>query len=390
MIEHLTEKKKMVFLLNDMQTGGVQKSIIALLKYLVGRNQYEIDLIIWEQGGILEKEVPSEVNIIYHSYPPTLVDIKKEKKLSVKTKYLFQYIRFKWFSVVLQKPWCYFDSVQKQYDIAVSFVHRGYPLFYTIDKIFAKKKVLWFHHGIYEATEKQKALDKVYFRLYDKIIAVSESNQAEMIHYFPELRNKLEVISNLIDIEDIRQKAEEANCDIDTSGKESIFVTVSRISKEKGIDLALDVASILKEKRIKFKWYFVGDGPLLSSMKEKALALHLSDNCIFLGAKSNPYSYMKQADFYIQTSFVEAHPITINEALVLKKIIIATNLNSVSAVLQNDELGMLCEPNVDVFANSIEQLMYNDTLRKQLQEEVDKHTVSNEIACKKINELVEL
>ena len=125
-------------------------------------------------------------------------------------------------------------------------------------------------------------------------------------------------------------------------------------------------------------------------MKEKALALHLSDICIFLGAKSNPYSYMKQADFYIQTSFVEAHPITINEALVLKKIIIATNLNSVSAVLQNGKLGMLCEPNVDVFANSIEQLMYNDTLRKQLQEEVDKHTVSNEIACKKINELVEL
>lgn len=387
MIEHLTEKKKMVFLLNDMQTGGVQKSIISLLKYLVGRNQYEIDLIIWEQGGILEKEVPSEVHIIYHSYPPSLVDIKKEKKLSVKTKHLFQHIRFKWFSAVLQKPWCYFDSVQKQYDIAVSFVHRGYPLFYTIDKVFAKKKVLWFHHGIYEATEKQKALDKVYFHLYDKIIAVSASNQAEMIHYFPELRNKLEVISNLIDIEDIRQKAEEANFDIDTSGKGSIFVTVSRISKEKGIDLALDVASILKEKRINFKWYFVGDGPLLTSMKEKALALHLSDSCIFLGAKSNPYSYMKQADFYIQTSFVEAHPITINEALVLKKIIIATNLNSVSAVLQNANMGVLCEPNPDSFVRSIIKLIYDDAYQSKLRVALEQHRVSNSNTQQKINDL---
>lgn len=387
MIEHPTEKKKMVFLLNDMQTGGVQKSIISLLKYLVGRNQYEIDLIIWEQGGILEKEVPSEVHIIYHSYPPTLVDIKKEKKLSVKTKYLFQYIRFKWFSAVLQKPWCYLDSVKKKYDIAVSFVHRGYPLFYTIDKIFAKKKVLWFHHGIYEATEKQKALDKVYFHLYDKIIAVSASNQAEMIHYFPELRNKLEVISNLIDIEDIRQKAEEANFDIDTSGKESIFVTVSRISKEKGIDLALDVASILKEKRINFKWYFVGDGPLLSSMKEKALALYLSDSCIFLGAKSNPYSYMKQADFYIQTSFVEAHPITINEALVLKKIIIATKLNSVSAVLQNANMGVLCEPNPDSFVRSIIKLIYDNAYQNKLRVALEQHRVSNSNTQQKINDL---
>lgn len=49
--------KKNVFLLNDMDLGGVQKSMIALLKYLTSLQKCEMDLMVWQKGGVLEKEV---------------------------------------------------------------------------------------------------------------------------------------------------------------------------------------------------------------------------------------------------------------------------------------------------------------------------------------------
>ena len=48
------------------------------------------------------------------------------------------------------------------------------------------------------------------------------------------------------------------------------------------------------------------------------------DNVVFIGAKKNPYPYMKRADYLILTSRYEGFPVVYNEAIILEKPIITT------------------------------------------------------------------
>lgn len=380
-------KKKIVFLLNDMDLGGVQKSMIALLRYLTGLQQYEIDLIVWQKGGALEKEVPPSVNILHQNYAPTWNDLKIEKRLFTKTISLFQLLRFKWFADFTQKPWNYFTKIQEQYDLAVSYVHRGYPLCFTIDKINAGKKILWFHHGIYEATDEQRSIDEIFYNLYDTIVAVSDSNKEQIARNFPLLKTELRVIPNLIEVEEIKQRSEESIIDFPEGPNEYNFVTVSRISKEKGIDLALNACYQLKNKGLKFKWYFIGDGDIFDEMTKFINDKKISDVCVLLGSKINPYPYMRRADLYIQPSYIESQCMTVYEALALKKLIVATDIPVLKEALLNGELGLLCEPDPNIFAETIERLMSDETCKQQIQKSLEKHNVSNEITYQKIKDL---
>ena len=48
------------------------------------------------------------------------------------------------------------------------------------------------------------------------------------------------------------------------------------------------------------------------------------DNVEFIGAKKNPYPYMKKSDYLILTSRYEGFPVVYNEAIILEKPIITT------------------------------------------------------------------
>lgn len=77
-------KKKIAFLLSDLELDCAQKSIIGMLKYLTRLRQYGIDLMA--KWCFLEREIPVSINIIYKSYAPTLNDVKLEKTLLKRTK----------------------------------------------------------------------------------------------------------------------------------------------------------------------------------------------------------------------------------------------------------------------------------------------------------------
>ena len=79
----------------------------------------------------------------------------------------------------------------------------------------------------------------------------------------------------------------------------------------------------------------------------------LQCKCKFIGARNNPYPYIQQADVYVQTSFVEADPITIQEAKVLDKLIIASNIEAMKETLKEYSKGYVCELDGGNFAEKI-------------------------------------
>ena len=74
-------KKQLLFIIDSLDCGGAEKSLVSLLS-LINYDKYEVDLILFGAGGILEKQVPTEVTIIDYKhkilFPKTLISQLKK------------------------------------------------------------------------------------------------------------------------------------------------------------------------------------------------------------------------------------------------------------------------------------------------------------------------
>ncbi len=185
---------------------------------------------------------------------------------------------------------------------------------------------------------------------YDEFITVSHANKRMLEAHFPSLVGKIQVINNLIDADSIERLADEP---VEFDEAAITICTVGRISPEKGQILAIETAKELKNRNINFKWYFVGDGEDRAKCENNVRVYGLHDNCVFVGMKDNPYPYMKNCDYYVQPSHIEADPVTIREAKALKKPIIATNILALQEALANGAYGILCDETARSLADGI-------------------------------------
>ena len=85
-----------------------------------------------------------------------------------------------------------------------------------------------------------------------------------------------------------------------------------------------------------------------------------------LGAKINPYPYMKACDIYVQTSLFEGLGLTVIEAAILQKPIVCTNFPTAYNILKDNETGLIAEMNPNAIAEQIEKLIKDESLRKKL------------------------
>ena len=96
---------------------------------------------------------------------------------------------------------------------------------------------------------------------------------------------------------------------------------------------------------------------------------------ILLGRKDNVYPYLKQCDLYIQTSESEGYSTTILEARVLKRIVIATDINSNREQIISGETGYLVEHKESSFMNAIKSVITNQMLQKNIIKNLEKEEI---------------
>lgn len=365
--------------------GGIEKSLIQFLKY-ISTKEIEIDLVLWKKPGKLYNEIPAQINILPSPSPGDLASVFYERNLMQVLKKMGRYIQAK-----VDKhagcAWKHFEDQKKQYDIAISYCQNGYSPYYVIDKVLADKKYLFYHHGSYEKGKKEQEFDSLYYEKYDKIVTVSNTNKVMLQTHFPELKDKILVIHNLLDEEKIisMSKEEVAVCKENVECK---IVSVGRISEEKGQLFSLEVAKLLKQQKFQFCWIFVGDGPQKDTCIQKVKEYDLEKECIFVGAQTNPYAYMRWADLYVQTSNVEADPVTIQEAMILCKPIIVSDISAMREAAGEGRFAILCNLNTDSFAKRIVSLYHDMQIQETLLSNIRNRINSNKRSKEQINNLL--
>ncbi len=369
-------KKKLLFIIPNLHSGGAEKALLSLLQTL-DFSKYEVDLLLFKKEGIFLNQLPNEVNVLpepqnYKYFDMPLVKAVTELISKLKFKVLFYrlaaiyiYKTEKIPTVREQKVWSFMKkalhNLDKEYDAAVGYLQKT-SNYFCIDKVKAKKKI-GFVHNDYRMLQLNKTIDEPYFKKFDSIVTISEVCATILKEEFPQFSDKIHLMYNISSPKSIRKMAEEK---VDLDSTVTTIVTVGRLNDQKGLDIAIDACKILVDKGHNLKWYIIGEGNLRPNLEQQIATNHLQSNFILLGLKENPYPYVRQATIYAQPSRFEGKSIAIDEAKILCKPILVTNFPSAKDQIEHLVSGYMVEINAQAIADGLENLIQNESLRDQL------------------------
>lgn len=147
------------------------------------------------------------------------------------------------------------------------------------------------------------------------------------------------------------------------------FVSVGRLSEQKGQYLLVEAASKLVSQGYDFNLFLVGDGDLRQPIEEAINRYHLQDTVEITGwaTQAQVQKYILQSQAMVLPSFAEGLPVVIMESLALGRPVISTYLAGIPELVIPEKSGWL------VPAGSVEALVTTmktvlDTPKSQLEE----------------------
>lgn len=270
------------------------------------------------------------------------------------------------------------------YDLAVEFHGYGkFPTAYTAARVNASKKALLFHDASIHWLEYVVS----YIDYYDKLYCVSDAVYDKLASMFPEKRDRMEVLHNFIDADEIRQKAEK-KADISDFIGEFRILTIARLEYQKGIDVAIRAAEILKKRGIPIKWYVIGDGNEKKKLRMMIRLKGLGDSFILLGIRRNPYPYLKACDLFALTSRFEGYPVTLIEARALCVPILASDMPCIREQITDNVNGMLTSLDPKEIADKINEFRKNPSIGRAMRENMMGETIDFSADYSKIEALI--
>lgn len=225
----------------------------------------------------------------------------------------------------------------------------------AIRAVEADAFVLFYHHGVMRHVYH----DRIAWRRSKAVAAVS-ANQAELLRTFePTYARKLRVVPNLVDPARVRERAGEP---LNASFEAECFhiVSVGRLVWEKGLDLAVETcASLVHAGYRNLRWWIVGDGPDREGVREAVSEQGMEKHVFLVGMQENPYPWIRRADLFVQPSRFESYGMTILEALILGKPVVATATPGAREIFSelDPAPGLLCPITAEDLAAGIRRLL---------------------------------
>ena len=365
--------RKILFVIPSMRIGGAEKSLANLLN-LIDLNEYDINLLMFKPEGDFLQQIPSGIHIL-KTDPSLFYAYKCDKnvfscKAGIRSEILRIFstgvCKILYGNCARQKRWTKFykallPKLDSEYDVAIGYLE-GDASYYVIDKVNAKRKILWVHSNFDNIKKNEDAsVYKEYFREADKVVSISDKCVKVLQDNYPDMRNKFVFLPNLTSSVVLKNTAKAA---IDEKFLKDIFniVSVGRLTEAKGFDMAIDALKILKDHKVPVHWWIIGDGELRKCLEKQAKDNSVEEYLTFLGFKANPYPYMNKADLIVQTSRWEGKSVVLDEAKILGKPILATDYATVKDQVENGKEGIIVEMDAESIAREIEHLVEDESV----------------------------
>lgn len=140
-------------------------------------------------------------------------------------------------------------------------------------------------------------------------------------------------------------------------------LTIARLAPQKGLDLLLEAAALIKQRGLNFTWLVAGDGPLKAQLNQQITAADLPVK--LLGRREDIGALLAQADVVVQTSYWEGQPLTLREAMQAGRAIVATDVGGSAYTLAG--CGQLVEPQAGPLADAVVAVISDPKQRETLE-----------------------
>ncbi|MCM8818103.1 MAG: glycosyltransferase [Candidatus Omnitrophica bacterium] len=313
------QKIKISYIIATLQIGGAEKQLLYLTKNL-NKERFIPLVIVLRKNGPLKKEfLKNNIQVI---------EIGKRFKIDI--LFLLKLIK------ILKKE---NPQIVHTFMFTSNTWGRISAFFAKVPIIFASERCVdlwkkWYH----------KLIDRLLLIFTDKLIGNSNSvkNFYKKIENISD--NKIEVIYNGVDIENIEKieiSQDEKKLELKLEKSKFIVGTAGRFTEQKGfIYLLKAIPEVLKIFPDCY-FIFVGDGPLRKNFEEIAEKLKIKNNVIFTGYREDVLEILYICDIIVIPSLFEGMPNIILESMALKKPVIATDIPEIKELIIDRENGIL-------------------------------------------------
>lgn len=214
-----------------------------------------------------------------------------------------------------------------------------------------------------------KEIEEVALHLADRVIAVSQHTKDSIVRDYGVPSDKIEVIHNSIEYDDVAPLPDENAYQYLTLMKElgyKVVVNVGRLTIQKGLPNLLKAASAVIERSPKTMFLIVGSGEQYNQLVEQSANLGIGNNVLFADfQRGKPWrDAFMIGDLFVMPSVSEPFGLTPLEAAGYGTPSLISKQSGVSEVLKN------CLKvdywDTQEMANQILAVMQNDALRAEL------------------------
>jgi N-acetylgalactosamine-N,N'-diacetylbacillosaminyl-diphospho-undecaprenol 4-alpha-N-acetylgalactosaminyltransferase len=349
---------KILFLINEFGTGGAERVVSYLLKYLP-----EFDPKIKLYLYLLEDEektylIPPNVEIITGSKNPGS-NFVKFLKLPLLAIHLKEF------------------SKKNKIDIVISLLNRANYVNVLSRYFGSRHKCILSERNtaslIYDVNRMMGKINRLLIRhLYpisDRIIAISEGVKKDLEQNFNISPKKIEVIYNPLDIEGVIKKSTEKIKHEWLDNKlHKTIITVGRLDIQKNQALLIRAFKHVNEKLPETRLLILGEGHERDNLNILIKNLEIDSKVQMLGLQKNPFSFLSRADLFVLSSDFEGFGNVIIEAMACGCPVISTDCQSgPSEIITDEKNGILVTVgDADLLSKTILSLLQNSKLRKKL------------------------
>lgn len=401
LLEDVSGRKiKLLVCFIQAHIGGAMTSLVNFLNAL-DTDKYDVDVMFYENDG--RCGIKEEINILPQGKIHESFSLSNVLRKMLSPSYIVALFQDKYYKKIknnkrkavqiMSKQGCkYSRKLEKEYDIAVAYEFT-WCMNYVINRVNAKKKVLW-HHVEFEKSGMDYKIDKKELDKADALVFVSNDCMKSYCEKHPLHKDKSYFIPNLLSSEYVRAKGnEDVLLPFEESEELLKFITVARISFEhKGLDRAVRAFAKLKGEGLldNVRWLIIGKGRDMPALLDMIKTYGLEDVIYPIGVRDNPIPYLKKADCFLLPSIHEGKPMVVTESFIMGVVPVVTEYTSAHEQIKDGVDGLVFDNNEDALYEGIKRVITNPEILDELKNNIVNNDYGNEKEIAEFDKLVEI
>jgi len=347
---------RILYVINSLLPGGAESLVSAWASQLHGAGHHVEVCTIYTNGFLAERLERQRIRIWDLARDPGIQHYRMRRKYDLRViSPLVRLIRAGDYDIVHLFPASLFVAAASRFAPGPCY--------------------LFSEHSCYNRRRRWrvfKLLDRVIYRQYAQVLAVTGEVREALIQWLPAITDKVRVLQNAVDPARFHfpeEQVERVRQELGLESRDRTVLFAGRLAPVKGLDVLLQAIASLSGGLPPTRFLIAGDGPQRRELEEFATRAGVRNKVSFLGVREDIPLLLRVADLVVLPSRWEGLPMILLEAMAARTPVLATAVGGIPQLVEQGIHGWLVSPgDPAALAEGLVTLITSSELREKLSE----------------------